>query len=219
MLNVKQGARTCALSLILAGGSLALAFQSAPDPECPTRTGGSAVVIVPENAALDPLEVGDRIYAQDPTGDCAGGPAVWDGDGVALTVWEDDPFTPERDGLFHGDPLRMVVDRDGTITPVEHVVWDESYGAPADSGYYRDALWVVAVGAPVGTEPDPETAPLTVYPNPSLASVRFTRRVDVYDALGRHVARVEPGSPLRGLAPGVYVARSGPDSRRFTVVR
>lgn len=213
---------------------------------CPRRTGSSAVVIVPADAAVSSsggaLSVGDEVAVVAPDGSCAGA-AVWDGDGVAVTVWEDDPFTPERDGLFPGDPLSFVSydASEGAVVANLQVSYEPEFRA--DAGFSRDALYIVGVGATNGgTGTGAPTFALDQnYPNPvrSRTTVPFSVAeagpvtLEVFDALGRLVARPveehraagahEVSLDAAGLAPGLYVYRltAGGDVRQrsLTVVR
>lgn len=214
--------------------------------ECPHRTGGSAVIIVPSTAQVATsswsLAVGDEIAVVAPDGSCAG-VGVWDGDGMAVTVWEDDPFTPERDGLLPGDPLTFSTydESEGVVHAFATVAYDRAYGE--GDAYSRDALFVLSMmEATSTTEPTENLFALgQSFPNPasgrisipfSLAS-RGPATVEVFDALGRLVARPLAGDhaagthevPLdvSGLAPGLYVYRltAGGDvqQRTLTVAR
>ena len=211
----------------------ALRAPAAPQhfTECPHRTGASAVVIVPTTAQVStpsgPLGVGDEIAVMAPDGTCAG-VGVWNGSGLAVTVWEDDPFTPERDGLLAGDPLTFSAydASEGVAHTFAKVGYEQAFGEGGQ--YSRDALFVVTTTqASPGVEP-PEPAVFALgqsYPNPALgrATVPFSldargpATVEVFDALGRLIARPVAGElgagahevPLdvSGFAPGLYVYR------------
>ncbi|MBC7446963.1 MAG: hypothetical protein H7330_02770, partial [Hymenobacteraceae bacterium] len=72
------------------------------------------------------------------------------------------------------------------------------------------------------------TAPLTLFPNPARDAVRVAgaaagQRVQLLDGVGRVVRTAVAGAeptrllPLTGLAPGLYVVRSGAQARRLVV--
>jgi hypothetical protein len=213
---------------------------------CPHRTGASAVVVVPTTATVattsGPLQVGDEIAVMAPDGSCAGA-GVWDGDGLAVTVWEDDPFTPERDGLLAGDPLTFVTydASEGVAHTFAQVEFEQAYGE--GGAYSRDALFVVTTTLPSSVvEPAaPEFALDPNYPNPVRDGTTLPFSLDergpvaleVFDALGRLVARPVAGDLEAGahavaldasaLAPGLYVYRlsAGGEVRQraLTVVR
>lgn len=210
--------------------------------ECPHRTGGSAVVIVPESARVSTpsgaLAIGDEIAVVAPDGSCAG-VGVWDGDGMAVTVWEDDPFTPERDGLLPGDPLTFSAydASEGVVHAFAKIGYDQAYGA--DGVYSRDALFVVSMteASPTVDGPKDVFALGRSYPNPAQGQTaipfslpeRGPAQLDVFDALGRLVARPLVGTYGAGehevevdvsdLAPGLYVYRltAGGDVRQRTL--
>ncbi len=50
------------------------------------------------------IEVGDEIGVFTSDGICVGA-GVWDGSGLAITCWEDDTFTEEKDGFISGDEI------------------------------------------------------------------------------------------------------------------
>ena len=118
-----------------------------PDAGCAVRTGSSATLIVPARPALEragaPLAPGDEITVYSPDGTCVGA-ARWEGAGVAVTVWGDDPTTPGTDGLRPGDPVLFVV-REGA-TGAAHaasaVTFEPGFGL--DSGYRTDGLFAIA---------------------------------------------------------------------------
>lgn len=200
--------------------------------DCPTRTGGHATIIIPATPAVDwesgQLEPGDEIAALTPTGECAGA-VVWTGKGTAITLWEDDPFTPVLDGFRSGDPLSFEVYdmSEGTVQTSTAVVIEAAYGST--EAFTPDALFIVGA-RPTTVEEGPQSDALRVresYPNPFRASTSLPVTVghsgrltlDVFDALGRHVAQpfhqdVEAGEhrlqiEVPDLAPGVYVYRVG----------
>lgn len=200
--------------------------------ECPRRTGASSVLIVPASAVASrtatevPLGVGDEVAVVAPDGSCAG-VGVWDGDGIAVTVWEDDPFTPERDGLSPGDPLQFATyDADaGTVRDDLEVSYTADFGA--ETGFSRNALYIVGAVKESG-EPAPDEPGLDLaqnFPNPVRAHTTLPFSVEesgpvsleVFDALGRLVARpvaehrtagaYEVPLDASALAPGLYVYR------------
>lgn len=118
-----------------------------PDAGCAVRTGSSATLIVPARPALEragaPLAPGDEISVFSSDGACVG-TARWEGGGVAVTVWGDDPTTPEVDGLRPGDPILFVVREGGTgaARAASAVTFEPGFGP--DGGYRTDGLFAVA---------------------------------------------------------------------------
>ncbi len=85
--------------------------------DCHLRTGRSASVVLPVGADLilvrsrrswTRVAPGDEIAAFTPQGQCAGF-MRWQGTSAVLSLWMDDPTTPQKDGYAPGDPLRMHV--------------------------------------------------------------------------------------------------------------
>lgn len=200
--------------------------------DCPALTGRSATLLLPPDAALVPaggtLEPGDEIAVVTPDGSCAG-LGLWDADGVAIAVWADDPFTPEADGLTPGQPLLFsVLDAStGTVYAPANVAVTFAEGYGAEAGFQVSDLYVVAPRTPLAGEPPAlgELALAPSFPNPArgLTTLPFELpaesavTVDVFDALGRRVARAAEGTFAAGrhrvtfdasaLASGVYVYR------------
>ena len=223
----------------------ALSYAS-PYATCGQPTGASATILVGGDAQMShtdgAVETGDQIAALAPDGSCAG-VVTWDGDGAALTVWVDDPFTEAREGLIPGEPVSLAI-------------WDASSGkayeslgakikAPyGDPGVFMpDELYILeGIAGTFQQETTPYEFELEqTYPNPAQheATLAFTLdtdapvTVDVFDALGRHVARpidreMSAGGhsikiDVSALASGVYVYRlqAGPNAlqKRLTVAR
>lgn len=200
--------------------------------DCPAPTGRSATLLLPPDAAVmpagGPLEPGDEIAVVTPGGACAG-LGTWSADGVAIAVWADDPFTPAPDGLTPGTPLAVAVFDASTGTiydPVDvSVTFAEGYGG--DGGFQVSDLYVVAprTASTGAEEPTAELALAQSFPNPArgLTTLPFELpaesrvTLDVFDALGRRVARAAEGVFVAGrhsvafdagaLASGVYVYR------------
>ncbi len=137
-------------SLLLAS-VFALAGAPAPPPACPAPTGASATVILPARPALTlpagPLGPGDVVTVVTATGTCVGG-ATWDGAGLALTLWADDPFTPAVDGFVPGDVPSVRVYDVSTGTDYTAGI-DVSFlvGFDLAEGLAADRLYIVAEAA------------------------------------------------------------------------
>jgi len=220
-----------------------------PYATCGYSTGSSATVLIGADVSLShpdgAVEAGDQLAALAPDGSCAG-VVTWDGDGAALTVWVDDPFTETREGLIPGEPVSLAI-------------WDASSGAAYESDvlgakikapfgnpdvFTPDELYILE-----GISSTSEATPTTEaafelaqnYPNPAQhqTTLEFSLDVDgpviveVFDALGRLVAmpldrELQAGDhqvtlDVSSFASGTYVyrLRAGPQSlqRRMTVSR
>lgn len=226
------------------GGATALTHFS----QCSHRTGAGATVIIPASAEIitstGDIEVGDEVAVLAPDGSCVGA-GVWNGEGIAVTVWEDDPFTPVLDGLVEGDPLEFATyDASAGIELEGAVVKYEAEFEPRE-GYDRDALYIVGARSSTADEDGPADGALRLeqnYPNPVRAETTIpfsleatgTVRLEIYDTLGRlvsaplHSEAYGPGQhtvqvDAAGLAPGLYVYRLTVDGtaqqRTLTVTR
>lgn len=192
------------------------------------------MVLIPDVPALAlrgvALAPGDQIAAFALDGTCVG-MTEWTGGATALTVWADDPMTPDLDGLQAGEPIALAVwDRSedmvlegGEVTPT----FDPAF-AP-DQGFVPDGLYLLATAttSPDDSEHAPPAATLgDPFPNPTAGRARLPLAlpaeavvtVEVFDALGRRVATPLDGAALppgahdlpldgAGLASGVYVVR------------
>ena len=217
-----------------------------PYATCGQPTGASATILVGREAPMShsdgAVESGDQIAALAPDGSCAG-VVTWDGDGAALTVWVDDPFTEAREGLIPGEPVSLAI-------------WDassgkayESLGAKIKAPYgdpsvfMPDELYILEGIASTSQhlEAPYEFALAQTYPNPAQyqATLAFSLdidervTIDVFDTLGRHVARpvdreMKAGDhsvpvDVSALASGVYIYRLQAGQRalqqRMTVTR
>lgn len=94
--------RSVLLPLLVALG----AVPATGAQDCPSRTGGSATVLLPGWHDFAP---GTRLlaYADD---SCVGEATVPEAGGTALTVWEDDPFTEAVDGAARGQAVTFFPD-------------------------------------------------------------------------------------------------------------
>ena len=122
-------------------------FQS-----CSSNTGSNASVLINPaiNASIDgqPLAVGDEVGVFSPGGLCAGA-VVWTGEVVAVSVWGDDPFTPETDGMAGGEVMNFVVWDASALLEVGRsngnvsVSYDASPPYRANGEYFTDAIYNV----------------------------------------------------------------------------
>jgi hypothetical protein len=73
-----------------------------------SNTGDDATIFIEATSKIkfgsENIEVGDEIGIFTPDGICVGA-GVWDGSGLAITCWEDDPFTDNKDGFVSEDSI------------------------------------------------------------------------------------------------------------------
>ncbi len=204
---------------------------------CAAQTGVSATALVAADRVDALLDPGDEVAVHTPAGVCAGS-AVWQGDGLAIAIWQDDEFTPEVDGFAEGEPLVFVVwdasagvERTGLVA-----AYDEGYDT---SGAFRpDAIYLVAGLAPPTDIPDTPAEGVFAlgsnYPNPFRDRTTATYdlpsaahvTVEVYNALGQRVAvladerkaagRYTAPFDARALAAGTYFLRMRADAFEAT---
>ncbi len=197
---------------------------------CLADSWASAVVVIPNLPAITLAEgtitPGDRIAALSPDGLCVG-VSTWRGASTALTIWADDPVTPEIDGLRDGDPVSLVVwdSETHTLLPAGDVTIAYDPVFAPQGGFAYDDLYVVASADDVPAFDRDEVALGAAYPNPvrQRTTIPFSLgaeadvTVEVFDALGRRVAvpfdaHLGPGNhsvpfDAAELASGVYVVR------------
>lgn len=197
-IGVRRQVLLAVASCLAAGG--AVAQQS--DVPCAGRTGHNLTVIFPAALPAVPADVaiapGDTLMAVSESVPCAGF-LVWPSARArTITVWGDDPMTPERDGLTPGEPFRFSV-----IDATSNVRSDVTVGSTRPLTYERDAVILATILSltPTATDTRAETMPLRTtlhgnHPNPfarrTTISYELARAahviLDVYDTAGRRVA-------------------------------
>ncbi len=201
--------------LTLALALASLAFPGPPDPVrtapfsgCPGPTGASATVLIPALPSLappsGPLEPGDvlAVYAG---GACVGS-ATWTGAGTALTVWADDPYTPDLDGFAAGDePQIQVWDASTGTAHATGIALAFESGFGLDGGLGDDRVYVVAAAAPPAP-PMPDD-PVAGPPAPAEALV-WISEVDAIAAEGAAYVEIQSAAPSAALPALTLVAVS-----------
>lgn len=220
-----------------------------PYATCGYPTGSSATVLIGADVSLShpdgAVEAGDQLAALAPDGSCAG-VVTWDGDGAALTVWVDDPFTENREGLIPGEPVSLAIWDASSGEAYESDVLGAKIKAPFGDPdvFMPDELYILE--GLTSTSQTPSTTESTFalaqnYPNPAQhqTTLEFSLDADspviveVFDALGRMVSmpldrELQAGDhqvtlDVSSLASGAYVyrLRAGTQSlqRRMTVSR
>ncbi len=140
---------------------LALAAQAQQTPfhfDCATATGRHAGLAVPAgiNPTISgvPLAPGDEIGVFGASSGVCGGAGVWTGFNLVITLWGDDPLTPELDGLEDAEGLSYRVWREGTDTEYSDVSVSYTQG----NGFYEEnGLYVLGelyVEATLATAPE-----------------------------------------------------------------
>ncbi|MDX1439481.1 MAG: T9SS type A sorting domain-containing protein [Rubricoccaceae bacterium] len=199
----------------------AVVFQSVASQEyytdCVFNTGESATIVI--ESIVEPtifgeeLEEGDEIAVFTPEGIC-GGVAIWkdDGENLALTVWGDNPITPEVDGFAPEEKIGYRIwsksdNIEAGVPPADVFVgYDSCEDRPPlciESGEYQGEslsflmeLDVEPFPTRSGSTPDMGALEVQIYPNPvyfvATASIRGLDDfqpldVTVLDVLGRVV--------------------------------
>ncbi len=131
---------------------------------CSAGTGSNATVLI--DPAIGPsldgnaLASGDELAVFTPAGLCAG-TATWSGQVVAVTVWGDDPFTTEVDGMVGGEALAFRVwdasssTEWGTSGSTVDVQLDSTPPYRGDATFLPDAIYNVTslTGIPANRSP------------------------------------------------------------------
>ena len=235
--------------LVVLASIFSLSAFVSPYAACGYPTGASATVLVGAEVSLShpdgPVESGDQLAAIAPDGSCAG-VVTWDGDGAALTVWVDDPFTETREGLIPGEPVSLAIWDASTGQSYEPDVLGTKINAPFGDPdvFMPDELYIlegITSTSQVDTPTNAEFGLAQNYPNPAQQQTTISFSLDeagavsieVFDTLGRLVAvpldqELQPGThettlDVGSLASGTYVyrLRTADQSlhRRMTVSR
>ncbi|MEO0559617.1 MAG: T9SS type A sorting domain-containing protein [Bacteroidota bacterium] len=226
-----------------------LAAFISPYAACGYPTGSSATVLIGADVSLShpdgAVETGDQLAALAPDGSCAG-VVTWDGDGAALTVWVDDPFTEGREGLIPGEPVSLAIWDASSGEAYESDVLGAKIKAPFGDPdvFMPDELYILE-GISSTSEATPAIESTLAleqnYPNPAQhqTTLEFSLDTDgpvvieVFDALGRRVAmplnaKLQAGPhqvrlDVSSLASGAYIYRLLTEDqalqRRMTVSR
>lgn len=197
--------------LFFEGASAQKHFQ-----DCAFNTGESAILVI--EASIEPtffdqpLQPGDEVAVFTPEGICAGA-VIWiDGStNVALTMWGDDPITPETDGYLEGEDLALRVWSNdyqieaGPPPASVEVAFDDCGERPplcvATGTYQReslsflDQLSVPPLPTAGEARPELESVDILLFPNPVRARAQIVIRsqaagpthLSVIDAVGRTV--------------------------------
>lgn len=135
------GTATVLVVHILLSSSVQLSFAQ-PD-SCASRTGSNATLII--EAADTPLGAGIlRAYGEETR--CVG-QVLWKADEtLALTIWGDDPITPEKDGLSKGESFTLHVEaavgaRGSTV--LDFTLSDNEFFYARQAAFEENAMFVV----------------------------------------------------------------------------
>lgn len=139
--------------------------------DCADRTGAGAVLLIPSRPDLtrggSPIAPGDELAVLTPSGACVG-TVRWEGASVGVTVWADDPVTPEVDGLRNGDPIRLAVHVPSTgetyASSEIDVTFEEALGV--SGGFARGGVYAVAAAPAATPSTGPSPAPPPAPPVP-----------------------------------------------------
>jgi hypothetical protein len=170
------------------------------------NTGAYASLIIP--ATIHPsysdgtsLEPGDEIGVFAPSGLCCGA-EVWNGSGIAIAIWGDDPYTEEIDGCETGDSYIIKVWKKSTDQEYLATI---TYTSNLNETYATDAIHIASQftadmlsdmnGANASLVPD-KFELLQNYPNPFNPETAIEFRLpqttkvvlNIYDMNGRLVS-------------------------------
>lgn len=188
-----------------------------------SRSAGSHVIAFkPE--LLSELLPGEMIGVFTTEGICAG-LAVYENTGLSITVFSDDPLTPEKDGFTNGEAFNFKLYRPGESELVQPVVtfdseWD-------DSGEFHENGMSVAKSLKIsgmGISGNDLTG-IQMFPNPTngmiyMKGVPEEARIEVRNGIGEMVRYVPKSSlnqiDLSGNSPGIYFIKISTNNRTST---
>lgn len=213
-----------------------------------SNTGNDATLGIPASSKPmiggSPVVSGDEIGVFTPEGLCVGG-MVWDGSSAPMTIWGDDPQTPEIDGIRPGERIHYRIWRKSANEEFGDVPVTYSDG---DGSYEHDGLFILSTFGESSVTDVRKVAGLPTafalvqnYPNPfnPTTTIRYELpeathvSLRVFNVLGNEVAVVEDKPKAAGrhtvqfdsnnLSSGVYFYRLEAagfvQTRRMVLVR
>ncbi len=211
-------------TLLILTLSAPAAFAQSHFTTCASRTGNSAVLLVPEDAELkingDDLREGDEIAVFTEEGICAGA-ITWENKHAILTIWGDDSMLPDKQGFDNDEIVGFRVWQAGTATEFAaeestvSVEFSDTEPFLSIDGRYKDGAIMLLASLTVETEvvTSVEGGNLVAelqlsgnYPNPFSTSttiaVSIPKSADVsigaYNLLGQEVASIYDGRMAAG---------------------
>lgn len=204
------------VAVVFAGLIIERASAQEHFQDCAFNTGESATLVI--EASIEPtffdqpLQPGDEVAVFTPEGLCAGVVAwIDENTNVALTIWGDDPITPETDGFREGDELTLRLwsidyQTEAGPPPVSvEVVYDDCGERPplcvATGTYESESLSFLSQLSvpPLPTtgrgQPEHEPFDIQLFPNPAHKRAHVVirsageegTRLSVMDVMGRVV--------------------------------
>ena len=178
------------------------------------NTGHNGTIVIPEGS-LEGLYINDEIGIFNRENMLAGS-GVYNGRNLAITIWGDDPTTPDIEGFNTGDKLVYKIWQAGS----NEVILAQVDYASGNNFYETDGISILKK-LEVKAEKLGNAANVTVYPNPfkDEVSLKFSGlqeadiEIDILDIYGKKVketrVRINEGMNTIGLnmtelIPGVY---------------
>ena len=191
------------------------------------NTGNNMHLLIPESAWNIPVSSNDELYIYDSKGDMVGASKITFPN-TLITVWGNDLLTEEKDGLYDGEELRLVLYSEENKI-LQAVSIELKTGI---SGYEKDALVIASQITEINFEKD--VALYNSVPNPASnfteISYYLNNEMDVtlrlFNVIGEEIKLITTGIKSAGyhtsqvdvnqMAPGSYFYQLQFDNSNLT---
>jgi hypothetical protein len=124
------------------------------------NTGNNATIIIP-SGTMEGIEEGDEIGVFNHRGNLCGS-ALYQGAAMAISVWGNDPSSPDQNHMIVGEPYHFSVSKKRTGEQLE--AWMEFENA--ESNYSVNGVSMLKKGSVVAPGKVIDASEIAIYPNP-----------------------------------------------------
>ncbi len=174
------------------------------------------------------IHTGDYIGAFDPVGNCYGITLLQDAN-TTITLYGDDPTTPEKDGFTEGEPIHFKLYDPQTKTE-STLIADFDTSLPDFDGTFKvnglSAIKSITAGAASIT--GPEFSDIRIYPNPAKDEIVLSLGTDIFtegiitifklDGQKAGIMQITENNTIINIShllPGIYILNINIDGNTF----